>query len=90
MVIVRLENQECTGTYKFDGQIVYTRGVETKFGELVFKLIADTIQLLEPLITENKADYLQVVIAEFNDGRKIKVWVIDDIDHITFLLPCEY
>ena len=87
---IKLLPQECEGTYKFNGQIVYTRGIESEFGDLVFKLIADTIQLLKPLINENKADYLQVVIAELNDVRKIKVWVIDDVSHITFLLPSEY
>ncbi len=87
---IKLLPQECEGTYKFNGQIVYTRGIESEFGDLVFKLVADTMQLLKPLINENKADYLQVVIAELNDGRKIKVWIIDDVSHITFLLPSEY
>lgn len=87
---IKLLPQECEGTYKFNGQIVYTRGIESEFGDLVFKLIADTMQLLKPLIFENKADYLQVVIAELENGRKIKVWIIDDVSHITFLLPCEY
>lgn len=87
---IKLLPQECEGTYKFNGQIVYTRGIESEFGDLVFKLIADTIQLLKPLINENKADYLQVVIAELENGRKIKVWIIDDVSHITFLLPSEY
>ena len=87
---LKLLPQECNGTYQFNGQIVYTKGIENEFGELVFKLIADTMQLLKPLISENKADYLQVVIAELENGRKIKVWIIDDVSHITFLLPCEY
>ena len=87
---IKLLPQECNGTYKFNGQIVYTRGIESEFGDLVFKLVADTMQLLKPLINENKADYLQVVIAELENGRKIKVWVIDDVSHITFLLPSEY
>lgn len=87
---IELLPQECEGTYKFNGQIVYTRGIENKFGDLVFKLVADTMSLLTPLINENKADYLQVVIAELENGRKIKVWIIDDVSHITFLLPSEY
>ena len=87
---IELLPQECNGTYKFNGQIVYTRGIESEFGDLVFKLVADTMQLLKPLINENKADYLQVVIAELENGRKIKGWVIDDVSHITFLLPSEY
>ena len=87
---IELLPQECEGTYQFNGQIVYTRGIENEFGDLVFKLVADTMSLLTPLINENKADYLQVVIAELENGRKIKVWIIDDVSHITFLLPSEY
>ena len=87
---LKLLPQECNGTYQFNGQIVYTKGIENEFGELVFKLIADTMQLLKPLISKNKADYLQVIIAELENGRRIKVWIIDDVSHITFLLPCEY
>ena len=87
---IELLPQECEGPYKFNGQIVYTRGIESEFGDLVFKLIFDSMQLLKHLINENKADYLQVVIAELENGRKIKVWIIDDVSHITFLLPSEY
>ena len=90
MVKITLKEQECTGTYKFNGQIVYTRGIEAEFGDLVFKIIADTYKLIYPLVKENKADYFQVAVAEFENGRKIKYYIIDDIDHVTFLLPCEY
>lgn len=87
---IQLLPQECEGTYKFNGQIYYTRGIEMESKDMVFKLIADTFGLIKELVKENKADYLQVVIAELENGRKIKVWVIDDVTHVTFLLPCEY
>ena len=87
---VYLQEQECTGTYKFNGQICYTRGIEAEFGDRVFKMIADTFKLIRPLVESGIADYFQVAIVDMDDGGKIKVWIIDDIDHITFLLPCEY
>ena len=90
MVRVTLKEQEQTGTYKFDGQIVYTRGIEAEFGDLIFKVIADTYKLIHSLVKENKADYFQVAVAESKDGKRVKYYIIDDVDHVTFLLPCEY
>ena len=90
MVKITLKEQEQTGTYKFNGQIYYTKGIEAEFGDMTFKLIADTFSLLKPLLDANIADYFQVAIADMEDGRKIKVYIIDDVTHITFLLPSEY
>ena len=90
MVKIILKEQEQTGTYKFSGQVYYTRGIEEAFGVMTFKLIADSFRLLKPLLDANIADYFQVAIADMEDGRKIKVWIIDDITQITFLLPSEY
>ena len=90
MVKITLKEQEQTGTYKFNGRIYFTKGIEAEFGDMTFKMIADTFNLLKPLLDANIADYFQVVIADMEDGRKIKVWVIDDVTHITFLLPSEY
>lgn len=90
MMKINLQEQECTGTYKFNSQVYYTRGIEAEFGNMVFKMIADTFNLIRPLVESGIADYFQVAIVDMDDGRKIKVWIIDDIDHITFLLPCEY
>ena len=87
---ITLKEQEQTGTYKFSGQIYYTRGIEAEFGDMTFKMIADTMQLIRPLVIADIADYFQVAIADMKDGRKIKVYVIDDVTHITFLLPSEY
>lgn len=90
MVKITLKEQEQTGTYKFNGQIYYTKGIEAEFGDMTFKMIAETLQLIKRLVDTDTADYFQVAIADIEDGRKIKVWVIDDITHITFLLPSEY
>jgi len=90
VVKIILNEQEQTGTYKFNSRIYFTKGIEAEFGDMTFKMIADTLQLIKALVDKNIADYLQVAIADMEDGRKIKVWVIDDVSHITFLLPCEY
>ncbi|MBQ2931882.1 MAG: hypothetical protein IJE62_03425 [Clostridia bacterium] len=87
---ISLQKQEQTGTYKFNGQIYYTRGIEAEFGDMTFKLIAETLQLIKRLVDTNTADYFQVAIADMENGKKIKVYIIDDITHITFLLPSEY
>ena len=89
MIKVTLKEQECKGTYKFDGQILYTKGMEEVFGDNVAEVIFKTMLLIYKLIKQNIADYFQVAYAE-KDGEKIKFYVIDDIDHITFLLPSEY
>ena len=90
MVRITLNKQEQTGIYQFNGQIYYTKGIESEFGDMTFKMIAETLKLIKELVNMNIADYLQVAIADMEDGRKIKVWVIDDVTHITFLLPSEY
>lgn len=86
---VKLHKQEMEGQSKFNGQIVYTRGISTAFGDCVFELVFKSIALLAQLISQNKADYFQVFTAE-HDGKLIKYWVIDGIDAVTFLLPEEY
>lgn len=87
---ISLQKQEQSGTYKYNRQIYYTRGIESEFGDMTFKLIAETLQLIKKLVYTNTADYFQIAIADMEDGRKIKVYIIDDVTHITFLLPSEY
>lgn len=87
---VILKEQEQKGNYKFNGQVYFTRGIEETFGIWTFKLIADTFGLLKPIIDAGIADYFQVLEVEKEGGEKINVWVIDDVSHITFLLPSEY
>ncbi len=90
MVKIILKEQEQTGTYKFNGRIYFTKGIEAEFGDMTFKMIVDTLQLIKALVDKNIADYFQVTTADMKDGRKIKVYIIDDVTHITFLLPSEY
>ena len=87
---VTLKEQEQQGNYKFNGQVYFTRGIEETFDIWTFKLVADTFSLIRPLIDSNIADYFQVVEVDMENGEKVTVWVIDDVTHITFLLPSEY
>lgn len=87
---IPLQKQEQPDTYKYNSQIYYTRGIEVEFGVMTFKLIVETMQLIKKLVDTNTADYFQIAIADMEDGRKIKVYIIDDVTHITFLLPSEY
>ncbi len=86
---ITLKEQECEGNYKFNGQIFYTRGIESMFGENVFLIIFQTMSQIKQLVEEGIADYFQVATVEHN-GISKDIWCIDDIDHITFLLPQEY
>ena len=86
---VTLYKQEREDNYKFDTQIVYTKGMESQFGENIFMLIYKTMNQIQELVNKGIADYFQVATVEYM-GSTTKFYIIDDIDHITFLLPEEY
>jgi hypothetical protein len=81
--IIKLLPQEQEGTYKFNGKFVATRGAVEKFGDAV--IIAAHIMIRQEVNKRNGLDYLQVVDI---DGEKL--WFIDDVTHVTALLPEEY
>jgi hypothetical protein len=82
---VILKDQECVGDYQFNSQIYMTRGFQSQFGELAMVVVLETMSLIKERASTVGADYLQVAFC--NDT---KFWIIDDVDHITFLLPSEY
>ncbi|HBG26120.1 MAG: hypothetical protein A2Y10_16330 [Planctomycetes bacterium GWF2_41_51] len=81
--IIKLLPQEQEGSYQFNGQSVATRNAIDKFGNEV--IIAAHIILLKKVKEKGGLDYLQVFEI---DGEKL--WFIDDVDHITALLPEDY
>jgi len=81
--IVKLLPQEKDGSYKFDGKFVSTRAAVEKFGEAV--IVAAHIMLLKEVKRKDGLDYLQVFEV---DGEKL--WFIDDVTHVTALLPDDY
>lgn len=82
---VILKDQECTGNYKFEATAYMTRGFQSEFGESSVLVVAKTLALIKERALSIGADYLQVA---FCNGTKF--WIIDDVTHITFLLPSEY
>lgn len=81
---VMLKEQEVSGQYKLDGQIYATRGFMSAFGDYAPLVIWETMHLIQLRVSEG-ADYFQS--AEYEG---IRFWIIDDVKHITFLLPEEY
>jgi hypothetical protein len=79
--------QEQENTYQFNGQLYITRGFESEFGDIAHALAFLAVNRIINEIVKVKggADYLQVF--ECNGKR---FWAIDDVDHITILLPSEY
>lgn len=80
---IRLLPQEQDGTCKFSGQFVATPAATEKFGQAT--IIAAHLILRRQVERYGGLDYLQVF--EINGQR---LWFIDDISHVTCLLPSDY
>ena len=80
---IKLLPQEQEGDYQFSGNFVSTRAALDKFGEAV--IVAAHIMLLKEVKRKGGLDYLQVLEV---DGERL--WFIDDISHVTCLLPSDY
>ena len=80
---INLQPQETEGTYKFDGKFVATPRAIDKFGDAV--IVAAHTMLRKRAEEEGGLDYLQVfeICGE-------KLWFIDDVTHVTCLLPSDY
>lgn len=85
--LINLHPQECGGDSTFTSSIYMTRGFRDSFGEAFAYLILDTINLIQKKHVKGPegADYLQVM-----DYEGVVFWCIDDVTHITFLMPEEY
>jgi hypothetical protein len=80
---IKLLPQEKEGSYQFNGNFVATRAAIEKFGEAV--IIAAHIIVFKEVKRKGGLDYLQVFEI---DGEKL--WFIDDVTHVTALLPNDY
>ncbi len=81
--VIKLLPQEQEGKYTFDGQFVATANAIDKFSHAV--IIAAHITLLKAVKLKDGLDYLQVFDI---DGQRL--WFIDDVSHVTALLPEDY
>jgi len=80
---IKLLPQETEGTYRFSGKFVSTRNAIEKFGEPV-NFAAYTV-LQKEVERKGGLEYLQVFDI---DGERL--WFIDDVTHVTCLLPSDY
>jgi hypothetical protein len=80
-----LKPQEESTNSKFRGQLVATRNFINTFGHQAYLLAIKAVIKIQTERVPNGADYLQ--ICEYDS--KI-FWIIDDIDHVTVLMPEDY
>jgi len=80
---IKLLPQEKEGTYQFSGKFVATRNAIEKFSEPV--IFAAYTVLQKEVTRKGGLDYLQVFDI---DGERM--WFIDDVSHVTCLLPDDY
>lgn len=85
-----IQKQEEDGNYKFAGVKPYmTCGFKNVFGDDAELIASVALDLILTTCPDN-ADYLQSFVYTYPDNREVKFWCINDVDHITFLLPSEY
>ena len=84
---INLHPQECGGDSTFTSSIYMTRGFRNAFVEAWTFLVLDSIDLIQTKHVKGPegADYLQVLDYE---GKEF--WCIDDVTHVTFLMPEDY
>lgn len=82
-----LKPQECSGNYKFNGQMVMTNGFMIRFGNFAAGIAMCAIikVITERVNSPEGADNLQVL-----SYKGTTFWIIDDVDVVTVLLPEDY
>ena len=87
---VKINKQECDGNYKFTGVQQYmTCGFQNAFGKEATIIAFTALTLILEEYPDN-ADYLQTFEYQYPNKETVAFWCVNDIDHITFLLPEEY
>jgi hypothetical protein len=81
--VIKLLPQERDGSYKFNGNFVSTSNAIEKVGQET--IFAAYLILLKRVAEKGGLDYLQVFEI---DGQRL--WFIDDVTHVTALLPEDY
>lgn len=82
-----LNEQEQEGNYNFSVQPYMTKGFQATFGDEAIAIAFTSVAKIQE--TYPNADYLQT-FKYVKNNKEIKYWCINDVDHITFLLPEEY
>lgn len=84
---LKLLPQECGGSSTFSSQPYMTRGFLNAFQSDAATIAVHSLELIRSTHLDGPAgaDYLQVL-----EYESVRFWIIDDITHITCLLPEEY
>lgn len=80
-----LKPQEESTNSQFNGQLVATSNFINTFGNKAYLIAIQAVLKIKDERVPLGADYLQ--IAEYQNKT---FWVIDDIDHVTVLMPEDY
>ena len=87
---VYINEQEESGDYIFTGIGQYmTRGFQAAFKEEAGAVAFSALALILEKYPDN-ADYLQTFEYRYGNGERKRFWCINDVEHITFLLPEEH
>ena len=89
---VYINEQEESGNYIFAGTGIgqyMTCGFRQAFDKEAEAVAFTALALIMEKYPDN-ADYLQTFEYRYEDEKSIRFWCINDVDHITFLLPDEY
>ena len=82
---INIKPQEENSNSKFDGRLVATSNFLNTFGNDAFILATQALGIIQTQRVPNGADYLQVC-----EYKGTTFWLIDDVDHITVLMPEDY
>lgn len=82
---ILLKPQEESSGFQFDGPLVATRNFLNTFGDKAVYIATQALLMIQLQRVPSGADYLQIV-----ECNSITFWIIDDIDHITALMPEDY
>lgn len=87
---IYIKEQEERGSFIFTGVQQYmTCGFRDVFGEEAEAVAFTALALILEKYPDD-ADYLQTFEYCYGSGKVVRFWCINDVDHITFLLPEEY
>lgn len=87
---ITINEQEKDGNYIFAGISQYmTCGFQDMFGSEAGTAAFTALALILEKYPDN-TDYLQTFRYCHGNGKEAAFWCINDVDHITFLLPEEY
>ncbi len=85
--ILRMRSQSQGDDYEFCSKLVFTRGFLAEFGVEAIPLAMQALYMIHSRLVNSAvgADSFQRFL--YQDSSFL---IIDDIDHVTFLLPNEY